>query len=63
MTGENNPSDHIVIIGTHLTALQMIFTECYNLIVDNAILFTVFVASLVLIGFKIFSRAKRSSRS
>ena len=46
-----------------LADLGTIFTKCVNFITSNGILFTMFVASLVLVGFKIFKRAKKAARS
>ena len=50
-------------IAEHLIIIEAVFNWCINTIKGNAILFTLFVASLVLIGFKIFKRAKISARS
>lgn len=47
----------------HLTILEAIFGWCVNTVIGNAILMIMFVVSLLLIGFKIFKRAKKSARS
>ena len=46
-----------------LTQLTEVMTHCVNTITSNSILFTMFVASLVLVGFKIFKRAKSAAKS
>lgn len=45
-----------------LTDLGTVVTKCVEFITSNGILFTMFVASLVLVGFKIFKRAKKAAK-
>lgn len=46
-----------------LTDLTTVVTSCVSMITGNAILYTMFVASLVLVGFKIFKRAKKAAKA
>ena len=46
-----------------LADLTEVTTSSVNMITGNTILFVMFVASLVLIGFKIFKRAKRAAKA
>lgn len=46
-----------------LTQLGTVVTKCVSFITGNDILYIMFVASLVLVGFKIFKRAKKVARA
>ena len=50
-------------LNDYLVTLKSVFTECVKIITQNPILMTMFVASLVLVGFKIFKRAKSAAKS
>lgn len=47
-------------MGPALETVWTVVGQCVDFITENDILMTLFVASLVPIGFKIFKRAKRS---
>lgn len=46
-----------------LTQLGTVVAKCVDFITGNDILYVMFVASLVLVGFKIFKRAKKVARA
>lgn len=46
-----------------LEQLGTVVTNCVSYITGNSILYVMFVASLVLVGFKIFKRAKKVARA
>lgn len=46
-----------------LTDLTTVVTKCVEFITGNDILYTMFVASLVIVGFKIFKRAKKAAKA
>lgn len=52
-----------VTVSTALDQLWTVLTRCVTFITSNEILMTMFVASLVVVGFKIFKRAKKAAKA
>lgn len=51
-----------VTVSTALTSLWEVVNSCLNFISSNALLMTMFVASLVVIGFKLVKKAKSAAK-
>lgn len=49
-------------MGPALETVWTVVGQCVDFVTENSILMTIFCASLIPIGFKIFKRAKRSVR-
>ena len=55
----------VVVFGLSdaLSQLTTVVSKCVEFITGNPILYTMFVASLVIVGFKIFKRAKKAAKA
>lgn len=51
-----------ITVGTALTSLWEVVGSCIDFISKNSLLMTMFVASLVIIGFKIVKKAKSAAK-